>query len=513
MTVRGPNGATWHLRHSRLLSDLPRGVYEIEPRDVWSDGLRYVATSGTVTLTLDGRGSATVPITYVDAATSAVHGDPSPQAIRPGSRTFHVDCLGDDSASGLWPDDAFRSLDRAAALELEPGDRVLLRRGCRWRGPLVVNWLGTIEWPIVLGAYGEGSMPMIHDADRNNVDVYGRYLIIEHVATETSAGTVWRDPNCADQPVGWRTGFTVQHEAHHVEIRHVSAVGHTAGIHLTHGASHNRITNNELRDNVLMSVNTDDGGFDDSGAWGLLLNGSDNVIAYNRFSGNRAWCSYDFGNEGAAIEIYEAVRNSIHHNVSIDDITFSELGGSDRRRAADNVLTFNVFRSSLSGAEFLVVRGAGAHFGPTPGTRAFHNTVYLSHPVETEGVVCYAGCGPDILELRNNIIWVEWKGLYADAPFAESNNLFWRADGRPLLQFFGTANGLSDSSLVADPWFTDLAGGDLRLADGSPAIGAGTALDLSFGRDIAGVLLAGPEIVDLGAHHRYRDGSSARDRR
>ncbi len=399
---------------------------------------------------------------------------------------------------------------------MNPGDRLLLRRGCSWVGPLRVPWEGSAEWPVVIGAYGEGALPAIRDSSLNHVDVTGSFLVIEQLQAYTSPGVVPVDERCANQPVGWRTGFTLQHGARNVTIRHSLAYGNTAGIHVTRGARHNRLLHNELRDNVVMSVNTNDGGADDSGAWGLLLNGSDNVVAHNRFGGNNAWCSYDFGQEGASIEVFEAQRNLIHHNVSINDTTFSELGSSDSHLSdshlsEDNTFAYNVYVSNLPNSEFLVTRGVRSPFGPTPGTRAFHNTVYLTHPDESQGVVCYDGCGPDMLELRNNVIWAEWKGIYVDAPIAESHNLFWNSTGKPTLQFFGAGNAMSGTSRVADPRFVNAAVHDFRLTPGSPAIDAARAPDAgcapeagqacvpAFEADVTGVPL--PQgAYDIGAH-------------
>ena len=503
VVIYGPDQMRWTLQRSRLLKGIPPGEYTVEPGDVWWEGERYVALPGRTSFTLDYGDNFVLPLTYENAADVGVHGDPVRQHVRPGARSYHLDCVaGDDGAVGLGPESAWRSLGRLSGLVLEPGDRLLLRRGCSWVGPLRVPWQGSAEWPVVVGAYGEGPLPAIHDSSLNHVDITGSHVIIEHLQAFTSAGSVPVEARCEDQPVAWRTGFTLQHGAHHVTIRHSLSYGNTAGIHVTRGASHNRLVNNELRDNVIMSVNTDNGGQDDSGAWGLVLNGTDNVVAYNRFSGNNAWCSYDFGQEGASIEVYEAQRNLIHHNVSIGDTTFTELGSSDYRDAEDNVFAYNVYVSHRRNSEFLVLRGAGAHFGPTPGTKAFHNTVYLTHPEETQGVVCYSGCGPHILELRNNIIWAEWKGIYVDQPIAESHNLFWRSDGRPLLQFFGTGNAMSSDSIIANPLFRNPDENDFRLQQNSPAIQGGVRTSVSrlFERDVTGVLIDAGATPDMGAH-------------
>ena len=501
VSVTGPDGTEQVVTRSVQWRGAAAGSYTFRAEQVVVGGIRFFPFPALATVMLADGGRTTVTIAYGLAAGGHLVPDDGPADVRPGSRAFHVDCVaGDDGRSGLSVGEAWRSLGRLSGLVLEAGDRVLLRRGCEWVGPLRVPWSGSAEWPVVVGAYGEGARPVVRDSGLNHVDISGSYVIVEHLHARTTPGTVWEDPACAMQPVGWRTGFTIQHEARHVTIRHSRAEGNTAGVHVTRGASHNRIVHNELVGNVIMSVNTNDGGFDDSGAWGIVLNGTDNQIAYNYFSGNRAWCSYDFGIEGASVEVYEAQRNVIHHNLSVDDYTFSELGSSSRREARDNVYAYNRYVSSLPVSQFLVLRGAGAHFGPTPGTRAFHNTVYLSNPDQSQGVVCYSGCGPDMLELRNNILWVEWKGVYADAAFAESNNVYWRSDGRPLLQFFGAGSSMSASSLIADPRFSNAAGGDLTLRSDSPAIGAGAPLDLGFERDATGVPLPIGTPPSIGAH-------------
>jgi hypothetical protein len=561
LVVRGPDGYEVHLDGTAVLEGLVAGTYTIAAAPVTFDGVVYDPDPAEFVVELGGdlaTSARRVPVALAYAArrgpdptpmptptpppgdetepdpdpkpepepepdpdpepdpTPAPDPDPTPAPepgpsptpdplpLRPGATVYHLDCsAGDDAASGRSPADAWRSLSRLSGLSLAPGDRVLLRRGCTWVGPLRVPWSGSADWPIVVGAYGTGAPPAIRDSHANHVDVSGSHVVIEHLAACTSPGSVWTDPNCAHQPVAWRTGFTLQPSARYVTIQHSLAFGNTAGVHLVRGSRDNRVLHNDLRDNVIMSRNTNDGGWDDSGAWGIVVNGDDNEVAYNRFSGNNAWCSYDFGTEGASIEVYEGSRNFFHHNVSVDDTTFTELGGSASLKPTGNVFAYNQYTSSLPGSQFLIVVGANDHFGPTPGTRAYNNSVYLPHATGTQGVVCHAGCGPDILELRNNVLWVGWKVLYTDAAFAESNNLYWRADGRPLLQFFGTS--MNATSRVANPRFVDAAGGDLRLAADSPGIDMGTNWDLRhLTTDLAGVSIPQNGRLDAGAYELPR---------
>jgi hypothetical protein len=71
----------------------------------------------------------------------------------------HVDpATGSDGADGATPERAWRTLARASAADLAPGDRVLLRGGARHPGTLVLSAedAGTPERPVVVAAYGDG---------------------------------------------------------------------------------------------------------------------------------------------------------------------------------------------------------------------------------------------------------------------------------------------------------------------------------------------------------------------
>lgn len=70
------------------------------------------------------------------------------------ARTFHVDASGgDDTADGLSPEHAWRTLAQVNAAPLAPGDRVLFRRGDLWRGTLTPR-SGDATGVVTYGAYG-----------------------------------------------------------------------------------------------------------------------------------------------------------------------------------------------------------------------------------------------------------------------------------------------------------------------------------------------------------------------
>lgn len=253
-----------------------------------------------------------------------------------------------------------------------------------------------------------------------------------------------------------RAGVTLKGTHALVEANRIA--GNAIGVEVGRTSSDNLIRRNRLVANDRLTRLTRTPG-DDTGAFGVLLNGDRNVVVGNRISGSDAF-SYDYGRDGSAVEIFEGRDNLVARNLAIDNDAFAELGGEG---AHGNVFRFNVVRSSLTDSRFLITRGAGDRHGPVTGTRLLGNTVLLTGAT-SEGLVCFGGCGPQILVARGNIIQAVAKAAYADGRFTEGDNLFW--GGRIQMP-------RDDSRLVGDPRFVDAAAGDLRLRSGSPAIDRG----------------------------------------
>jgi hypothetical protein len=245
--------------------------------------------------------------------------------------------------------------------------------------------------------------------------------------------------------------------------------GNAAGVHVRYGTVGSRILDNKIVDNNRMSVLTE-GGDDDSGAFGILLQGDGTEIAGNTISGSDAF-SYDYGRDGAAIEIYGGRDNRIRYNLAVDNHTFTELGNP---RSANNLYAYNVVRSSLANSTGLVTRGGDSSWGPIAGTVLHNNTLHFTG-TGSQGFVCHGGCAPSILSMRNNIVQAVWKTGYADAAFDENHNLYW--GGRA--QFL-----LGPQSIVADANLYISAGGLVSPAVNSPAIDRG--VPLGYGRDVTG---------------------------
>jgi hypothetical protein len=398
--------------------------------------------------------------------------DPTAPSTAP---TYYVDSdNGDDANTGTSEAEAWKTLGKANQTPLAPGDRLLFKRGGRWTGSLKVTKSGTSDSPIVIGSYGTGPLPVIQRGT-SCIVLSGSHLVLREIQVD----------NC------WWSGVAVSGSANRVE--HSLITRNAAGVHVLAGATDNRILNNELRDNNRMSVLTQSPTDDDSGAFGVLLQGAETEVAYNTISGSDAF-SYDYGRDGAAVEV-NGKNNSIHHNLALDNDAFTELGNS---RSSDNTYAYNVVRSSLDRSVFLITRGAASGYGPVLRTNLFNNTVLLTGS-SSQGFVCHDGCGPDVLTMRNNIIQAAGKVGYADAPFDEDYNLFYGGQ----LQITKGRH-----SVAADPRFADPAGGNLHLRAASPAVDRG--VEVGYRQDFDGAPVPvdgdgdGRATPDLGAFERQR---------
>lgn len=397
-------------------------------------------------------------------------------------QTYFVDCdAGSNNNDGVSQSSPWRSLDRVNEAMINPGDTILFKRDCVYAGRLWADWHGTEDQKIIVSAYGSGDLPKIQnkvsdiedDLHHINVRISGSFIVVENL--QTTMVQVPTDPNCENQTRGYYVGFGLIHDADNGPlsaqnnlVQNVKAVNHTIGIFIGPGAGNNVVRHSHLQNNNVMQAHTL-GRNDELGAWGMLVNGDNNQIAYNYFERNRAWCSYDgIERPSNSIELFESSNNTIHHNVSVNDRVFSEMGSSGNRVSENNLFAFNLAISDLNETRFIVSRGSSHQFGPVNRTRAFNNTVYYTGE-RSQGLVCGAGCDSDILIARNNLIWAEEKVVFASDAIVEEHNLFWNRVGEPFVQL--EKSTISATSILADPQFTDTLNNNYRPASSSEAIG------------------------------------------
>jgi hypothetical protein len=391
--------------------------------------------------------------------------------------TYYVDSsAGSDSAAGTSTATAWRSLAKVNGFAFQPGDQINFKRGGSWTGTLTLSRSGTAASPIVVDAYGSGNLPVIGGPVTNCVHVTGSNWLIGDLR---ASGCDW-------------AGFELAGD--NIVMDTIQADANVTGVSIVDGSDGNTIRWSTIKDNNKMSKLTpkDVDPDDDSGAFGFLVHGSDNVISRNVISGQYAF-SYDYGFDGAAVEIFNGNRNLIEYNTTADNESFTELGrNGDGKTADDNVFAYNSVTSTKSQGAFLVTRGARSNIGPVRGTVAVNNSVYLPNG---DGWSCDAGCGADILKLSSNVIKVGKKVGYEDA-FDSGDPAESADEDRSVYSGSVYQFALGPNSVKADPLFTSST--DLRLKAGSPAIGRGE--DAGFPYDLAGKSLAGITRWDAGAY-------------
>lgn len=113
--------------------------------------------------------------------------------------TYYVSLNGDDSRSGLSPNEAWRSVARVNRHTFSAGDRICFQRGGTFRGPLVFDKAdsGRPDAPVVVGSFGQESRgnARIDAGDgrgivmENTSGIHITDLVIEGVGADTNLGS------------------------------------------------------------------------------------------------------------------------------------------------------------------------------------------------------------------------------------------------------------------------------------------------------------------------------------
>ncbi len=340
-----------------------------------------------------GTTAAVLPLATVSSADAAA-----------GPTTYYFAPDGNDNASGTSASSPLRSPWKVEQLPLQPGDRVLFKRGGSYQGKVGIWKSGSAAKRITLGAYGATSAPkprLTNNVDDFCVMVGASYVTVSDLFVS-----------------GCRTGIWSRGTEN--VITKVEATKNMHGIEIDAGSLRNRVVRNYLHHNDRMAPNTP-GEFDDYGAVGVVVVGDATEVAFNKITDN--WApSADFGTDGSAVEIYGGIGTVVHHNVGRNNRTFTELGNN---RSANTTYAYNVATSRLKDSEFLITRGGNDYFGPVRGTVAFNNTVKLTGS-ESRGFICYAGCTKDLFAMYNNIFDVAGTIGNIDGERAGGNNIYWR---------------------------------------------------------------------------------------
>lgn len=122
-----------------------------------------------------------------------------------GPVCYYLDATtGDDANSGLSPDKAWKTFANLEDVKLQPGEKVLLKRGEIFTGELEVSGQGTPENRIYVDAYGEGEQkPCIVGYDTS---MYAARIYNSDYVTFQNLEIV----NTGKEPLPYRSGLKVE---------------------------------------------------------------------------------------------------------------------------------------------------------------------------------------------------------------------------------------------------------------------------------------------------------------
>jgi hypothetical protein len=265
-----------------------------------------------------------------------------------GAADYHVHADGDDRNPGT-PARPWKTLERAGAAALAPGDRILLARGSTFTGTLTLRASGSAAAPIVVSAYGKGPAPRLTNPyfaehDGHIVEVFGRHVVVENLYlydTPTPPPdpqpTRWQD-SAQHRNVTRMAAVFVDRDASHVTVRENEFANALVGVRLR--GTHSAVRNNHFHDAAKIT--------EQWGAIAVSVVGPDNEVAYNLVE-NYGFYGGAYVTDGAAVELdgedpdYRAHHVHIHHNVSHNvKGGFLEIAGRSHDVLVDHNLSDDV---------------------------------------------------------------------------------------------------------------------------------------------------------------------------
>lgn len=364
---------------------------------------------------------------------------------------YHIDPSGSDSNNGLSTSTPWQTVGKVNAVADQSLKSFRFKRGGTWSEELTLDTASVTQ----VDTYGTGALPKI-DTNQNGDCVTVTDAVnttIQHLHVD----------DCEFSGVNIHGGGT-----RNLVINDLRATGNIAGVKVSDDVDRTTpttIKGSNFIDNNRMSVDTP-GGDDDSGAWGILMNGGKLVVENSFFSGHDSH-SYDYTRDGAAIEPY-----SCNASVTLDLKVF-------KNRAVDNDTFLETPLAHASCTPHIQLRAEENHiYGSLAIQKGYvlmHRNDAGSNVVIQRDTIRFTGSNRaaviadlTIITFQNNIVYNSGTG--GDS-FAHANtstigyNIFKPASHCPSSACGGTNQENVDPLLVSTT--------NRHLQDTSPAIDAG----------------------------------------
>jgi hypothetical protein len=398
--------------------------------------------------------------------------------VAAANQTYYVSNAGSDNNLGTSESSSWQSAQKVGSASLQPGDKVLFKRGDTWTGALTISKSGVQDNPIIIGAYGSGDKPVFRNPGgtwNRAVSLTGSYIVVENILVRDTS----------------EAGIFIEVGAEHNIIQNIEGVALGQAIMVK--GNNNVITHNYLHD-LVMVVNTV-GGDDDYGANGVVIRSSGNEISYNKIVNGKA-PSYDYGFDGGAFELYSSNQsmdnNVFHHNWAANNEGFLEVGSQGGQSVANNTFSYNV---SYKNEKFASIHLGTTGFGTqTTNMRIENNTIVEPDNSNKQLFWIWSPATPSTMSFTNNIVYSAVKGGASNQiGFTHSHNLFYMSGGASL----GLSPDTTDIT-GSDPKFVNLGGEDFHLQAGSPAINKG--VNLGYTKDYEDHAVPIGAAPDIGAY-------------
>jgi hypothetical protein len=299
----------------------------------------------------------------------------------------------------------------------KPGDTVFFKRGQQYTGTLSINSSGSSSAPIVFMPYGTGNAPVFqYDlAHPTDAQIYDRTIIrlsmVDHVVIDGFELTDHTIP-VADHNVSAHVGYGVyiyngpNNKGSHNIIKNLTISRLGAGVAID-GGFDNTIRNCVIT-NLRMIINTPDVAWDDFGANGIIVKGSNNTIIHNYIA--ECWGpSYDYHMDGGAIEMYGAVSNNrILYNTAYDNLGWMEFGSGSGGQALNNVVGYNLL---INNGLICWINTEGPYGLDVQNLQFYNNNVIETYAPRIPEIRNLIGISrtpavSNVLTMKNNIFWL-----------------------------------------------------------------------------------------------------------
>ena len=399
---------------------------------------------------------------------------------------YYVDCSsGSDQHSGMSAEQAWRSPDKINATTFAPGDSILLKRGCRYKGMLWPKGSGKEGGPIRIGAFGTGALPLvdgtgneaalklfnqeywhIENLETTGGDPYGvlvsgdrgtlrhfrlTNLVVHDVTGQVktkSSGLVVLKSGGSDQTFDDIVidGVTAYNTTQWCGIMVLGAAGRDRSDwsrRATNVVIRNSIIHDVYGDGIVM-FQVHKGKIEKSVAWRAGLQptqtiGTPNGIWYWSCSDCVIEWTEGFsidspGVDGGVYDIDWGCDNSIiQYNFGHDSMGYcASVFGAGKYKTTNSVVRYNVCVNN--GRSPKLARRQGDMYistwegGSLDGVEIYNNTFYWNPPINAPVLLIdqaeFAGSRPNFF--RNNLIFSAVPAMAQSfSPLASDNNLFW----------------------------------------------------------------------------------------